>query len=254
MGKVDAKGRSKGDHHVRLYDWLTGSDAWRDCSGGAIKLLIYIATFDRGDNNGGIYMSERTAAEGIAVTRKTARKLLNELRDKGFIVCTSQGSFKAKRSPASQWRLTFKPWPAMSKAPTNEWRRWSSSKKSRGELLPHDGPIITLPPFEEASDGPNITPSLETEPQKTANQERVNNGPQLIAIGEVGNDGGPVDIIRATVRDWWRVSDKSDRLKLAKKNGLAIGELLAFVEGTGDLPFPKAVAVRASVTTSSAAA
>jgi len=219
MAKVDAKGRSRGDHHVRLYDWLTGSEAWRNCSGGAIKLLIYIATFDRGNNNGAIYMSERVAANGIGADRKTARKLLKELQDKGFIACTSEGSFKAKRSPAAQWRLTFKSWPAMSKGPTNEWRRWRTSKKSRGEILPHDGPIITHSPADEASDGPIIPPSPNAEPQKTANQEWGNNTPQLIAIGEGASDGKPVDLIRATVLEWWRVSDKSDRLKLAKKMG-----------------------------------
>jgi hypothetical protein len=61
------------------------------------------------------------------------------------------------------------------------------------------------------------------------------------------DDPDPVTVIRSSVADWWRTSGKTDRLQLAKVNGLEIGELLGFVDGSVDLPFPKAVALRACV-------
>ena len=62
---------------------------------------------------------------------------------------------------------------------------------------------------------------------------------------ETGDD--PVTIMRTSIADWWRTSGKSDRLRLAKKNGLEIGELLSFVEGSRVLAFPKVVALHSSL-------
>jgi hypothetical protein len=56
----------------------------------------------------------------------------------------------------------------------------------------------------------------------------------------------PVALIRNQVSDWWRISDAKARLRLAKQHKLEIGELLDFVQG-GTLPFPKLVAIRASI-------
>lgn len=139
MAKANATGRSSNDKHVRLYDWLTASEAWSELSGNAVKLLIYIATFDNGSNNGELFMSERHAADGINVSKKTAHRLLVELQEKGFLVQTAPGSFRTKRSPAAQWRLTFKPWPSRSKGPTNEWRNWRASKKCTGGIFTRFG-------------------------------------------------------------------------------------------------------------------
>jgi hypothetical protein len=57
----------------------------------------------------------------------------------------------------------------------------------------------------------------------------------------------PVTVCRHSVANWWRTSGKTDRIQLAKRNGLQIDELLGFVNGSVDLPFPKAVALRACV-------
>ncbi|MCH8617477.1 hypothetical protein LZ016_15370 [Sphingomonas sp. SM33] len=134
----DPKGRSakKDDHHVRVYRWLQDSEAWAHASGNEIKALLYIAKFDFGDNNGRINMSERRLAEGIRVDRKTARKALRGLQEKGFLECTSPGSFRAKRSPAAEWRLTWKSWPDRSRAATHEYRRWRSPEKTSGGETP----------------------------------------------------------------------------------------------------------------------
>lgn len=167
MGKIDATGRTKrkDDHHVRLYSWLTRSDAWRNCSGNAVKLLIFIATFDFGDNNGRINMSERRAAEGIRVDRKTVRKLLRELQDKGFIACTSGGSFNAKRSPAAEWRLTWRSWPDRSQGPTHEYRRWQPTKNLGGKNSRITGEKLPIGPMRVCLTGEKIPHSMSQNPR-----------------------------------------------------------------------------------------
>ena len=181
--RPDATGRNANDRHIRLYSWLTSSPAWFDLSGNAVKLLIYIATFDNGANNGELFMSERHAAEGINVTKKTVHRLFVELQDNGFIAQTAAGSFKAKRSPAAQWRLTFKPWPAASKGPTNEWRGYRSSGKRREQILPAMGVISSHTSDDEGSTGVEITPMAKALSQISAKVDSVKSIPQLIATG-----------------------------------------------------------------------
>lgn len=185
--RYDAKGRSsaKDDHHVRVYRWLSTSQAWLHASGNEIKGLLFIASFDFGDNNGRIHMSERRLSEGIGIDRKTARKVLRGLQDKGFIECTARGSFKAKQSPAAQWRLTWKSWPDRSQGPTHEYRRWQPpSEKSRGEKLAAQGGNLPHGRMNLAAMGGNIPPGEPDNPRKTA---RMNSGsipPLTVASGE----------------------------------------------------------------------
>jgi hypothetical protein len=245
--KLDAKGRPKYEHHVRLYDWLIGP-LLELCTGNEIKALIFIAKFDFGDNNGRIHMSERRLSEGISVDRKTARKLLNGLERKGFIACTSKGSFNAKRSPASEWRLTWKSWPDRSQGPTNEYRR-VLKEKGRGEKLPIAGGEIPPRAARERSTGGEISPVSNAERQKTAKSDRGETGPLTLASGEAA----PVTLIRELVSAWWRTAQPKDRLRLASQHGLQIGELISFIQGQ-DLPFPKLVAIRSSIRSDRAAA
>lgn len=185
VAKVDATGRTKkkDDHHVRLYSWMTGTEAWKALSGNAIKLLVYIATFDKGDNNGELFMSERKAAAGTGFDRKTVRKLFRELEEKGFISCTAAGSFKAKRSPAAQWRLTWKSWPARSQGPTHDYRRWQPREKCRGEKFPITGGEIPHANGKDRSTGGETPPVAEAELQISANPDWGETGPQSLAIG-----------------------------------------------------------------------
>ena len=232
---------------MRLYDWLTASEAWRDLSGNAVKLLIYIATFDNGSNNGELFMSERHAADGIHVSKKTAHRLLAELQEKGFLAQTAPGSFKTKRSPAAQWRLTFKPWPSRSKGPTNEWRNWRASKKSGGEFLPTTGVVFSQSAPNKDSAGVDITPAPNAESQFSAKRILAKSTPQIIAIE--GDDPGSdaTGIIRSAILEWWRLANAKDRVRLAKNIGLELIELQRFIDGSADLAFPKLVALRSAI-------
>lgn len=274
MAKVDATGRTKrkDDHHVRLYTWLTSSDAWRHCSGNAIKLLVFIASFDFGDNNGRINMSERRAAEGVHVDRKTVRKLFRELQEKGFLVCTSGGSFKAKRSPAAEWRLTWKAWPDRSQGPSNEYRRWRPSKKSRGEKFPISGGEIPHHQPEPSSDGGESPPLNGHESQKSAKPDLGIFPPLTLATGEgaggscsdyslvpevaddpnYGNLAG-LDLRNKIARYFHKLSPKRQR-SWAKAHGVTRDDVRQYLIGdSGHLPAPKVAAMVLAITNEKAA-
>jgi hypothetical protein len=140
MGKDKLRRGARYDRHVRLYAWLTNSPAWKDLSGNAVKLLVYLASFETGTNNGDLFMSERMAADGIGVSKRTAHRLFDELEEHGFIRATAKGYFSIKRGPATQWRLTWQSWPAASQGPTNEWRAWKPAEQiARVQRIPRTG-------------------------------------------------------------------------------------------------------------------
>jgi hypothetical protein len=167
------------------------SAAWLDLSGNAVKLLVHIASFEDGRNNGEIFMSTRAAAAGIGVTKKTAGLLLKELVDHGFIQPTEQGYFQVKGGPATQWRLTWQSWPAKSKGPSNEWRAWTHERnRSRGEKLPGAGVITAPRRTPAAATGVETTPAEDQKPQKSVVEGGVESTPQTIATGE---GSGPLE-------------------------------------------------------------
>ena len=104
-------------------------------SGNAVKLLVYLATWEDGSNNGELFMSERMAAEGIGVSKRTAGKLFDELEEHGFIRSTRKGYFLTKGGPATSWRLTWQSWPAASHGPSHEYRAWKPTSKNHGRNL-----------------------------------------------------------------------------------------------------------------------
>lgn len=239
-GRPGPNGRSMSDPHVRLFAWMTNSEAWKALSGNAIKVILHIASYDDGKNNGEIFMSERHAAQGTGLDKKTVRRALVEAQEKGFLVKTGSGCFKAKRSPAATWRLTWKSSPPLSMAATNDWRKWKPGEKSRGENFPTTGGEIPPSLAESTPDGGEIPPMPDQNPQFCVNQDGGEKGAQIIATAAVS-------AIRSTISEWWRMARPKERAALAKSHDLTVGELLAFVIGDGEIAFPKLVAVRASI-------
>ncbi|ALR22067.1 hypothetical protein ATN00_18910 [Sphingobium baderi] len=113
---------------------MTGCAAWRDLSGNAIKVLVALLRFDKGGDNGELFMSVRIAAEETGLSENTAWKALRELEDHGFIAATERGHFKRKHRPATQWRVTWQA--ANGKAPTRDFEKWEpSGNKTRSQNL-----------------------------------------------------------------------------------------------------------------------
>lgn len=180
MGKLNAKGRSRESRHVRLYLHMLHSAAWLSLSGNAVKLLVYLASWEDGSNNGEIFMSERMAAEGIGVAKRTAGKLFDELELRGFIEPTAKGYFSVKRGPATRWRLTWLSWPAASKGPTNEWHNWKPDEQnSRAQLLHVTGAEIAPRSSAHRTTGAEIAP-VEAEKAKSLGAIIA---PHTVAIG-----------------------------------------------------------------------
>ncbi|MEQ1819789.1 MAG: hypothetical protein ABL871_14395 [Terricaulis sp.] len=86
---------------------LLDSDAFRELSGNAFKLMARLATRFYGNNNGAISMSVREAAAEIGCCINQASKCFKELEDRGFIRTIQRGSFDWKKRHATTWRLTW---------------------------------------------------------------------------------------------------------------------------------------------------
>ena len=107
MSKTLPNGRSKTDgKHVREYEWMLRSAAYRSLSCYARCLLTEMKRLYDGRNNGDLHMSVRHAAALLSCHRDTAAKALHDLEDRGFIHPRTRGSFKWKVRHATTWILT----------------------------------------------------------------------------------------------------------------------------------------------------
>lgn len=168
---------------MRLFNFMTDSAAWLDLSGNAVKLLVHLAKFENGSNNGEIFLSERDAALAIGVSKRTAGKVFDELETHGFIAVMVKGHFVVKHGPATQWRLTWLPFGKL--GPTNEWRSWKPPKeKSRAQLLHVTGEEIAPATTDHRTAGEEIAP---VSPVSTAPMGAKIN-PHTIAIGDRSDD------------------------------------------------------------------
>lgn len=179
MGKD--KNKARGDAtHVRFYRYLWEPMLAR-LDGNSFKALFHMLTFEKGDNNGQIFMGARKLSEGIAVDKKTALRCLQTLDRQGFIRPEELGYFTQKGGPATRWRFTFLP--ANGKPPTNEWRQPPAEQKSWGEIFPEMGGEIPPASSNERATGGKTGPVNG----KTHEPLGGENGTQSVAIGE-GNE------------------------------------------------------------------
>lgn len=287
--KVNQKGRnseaSGRDNAVLIYRRSNYQSPRISLLGTNSRALMFeLLSLHNGTNNGSLFLSLIDATDRLGFSDwRPAAAAFEELVASGLITCTYKGYFSitaGEASRATAWRLNWvdangkliadDPLPGIDwtrlcpKARKRMERRQSALKRYHRDRQEGKFPVVeTTALTARRVVETTITPCDTTVETTAVEYENGENPPSEQMVKTTahiyhhtlsGNDDRPVEIIRATVRDWWRVSVKADRLKLAEKNGLAIGELLSFVEGTGDLPFPKAVAVRASVTTWSAAA
>ena len=123
----NAKGRStRAPRHIRLYHTdVMCTDAWRHLSGTALKVLLDMWRRHDGTNNGEIGYATRDGEE-INLTRSTVSRALEELEQKGFIVCTKQWAFTQSSHKSRVWRLTMEP--AGDAKPTREYASWRPDK------------------------------------------------------------------------------------------------------------------------------
>ncbi|MCG6115225.1 MAG: hypothetical protein MEQ84_08500 [Mesorhizobium sp.] len=110
--KHDAKGRSARDlQHLRLYDWMLKSPAYRSLSVYSRCLYIEIKRRYTGSNNGQIVFSFREAMEAVGCSNRPMLAAFDELQHKGFIKAVEKGAFSWKvrvdgKGRATTWLLT----------------------------------------------------------------------------------------------------------------------------------------------------
>jgi hypothetical protein len=100
--------KDKGPRHVRIHHYMMATQAWISlgCTERAMYLDIAARYAGYGSNNGKIGYSVREAATNLHIGTSTAKRALDALVDRGFIVATKRGAFSLKKRHASEWRLT----------------------------------------------------------------------------------------------------------------------------------------------------
>jgi hypothetical protein len=117
--------------HVRIYHAMMQTPAWRALSpkGRAAYVEMSMRYGGPGSNNGRIPYSSRELEQNLKVGRKTALRTFAELQSHGFIVMTKKGRYGAKRSYASEWRLTEFACDLTGAQPTHDYRQWQGPAK-----------------------------------------------------------------------------------------------------------------------------
>jgi hypothetical protein len=119
--------KDKGPRHVRICHYMMDTAAWKSL--GAIPRAIYLDMASRyagyGSNNGKIVYSVRCATREFSIGPATAKRGLDALQDRGFIVATKRGAFSLKRPHASEWRLTEFPSDVSKDMATKDFMTWT---------------------------------------------------------------------------------------------------------------------------------
>lgn len=136
--KHDRTGRSKGEgRFVRIFQYMMKSPAWQHL--GPLEVAIYLEMSSRyageNSNNGRIGYSVREAATRFRVGKTTVSRALQELQEKGFIVCTTKGGFSVKIRRATEWRLTEFRCDVTQQMATKDFLQWQPSVPVAGQKM-----------------------------------------------------------------------------------------------------------------------
>ena len=120
-----ARGKSKGERHVRLRHWMLRSPAWRALSPNGKAVLLHVWERHNGVNNGQIVYAVREAAE-IGVSRSAAGRALTEAIELGFLKVTRYSAFRVKTKEAREFTLTAEP--IGDEPASKDFMRWTPPK------------------------------------------------------------------------------------------------------------------------------
>ena len=123
--------------HVRLYEWLTNSPAWRSLGCLRAPALRRVQVPLQGQNNGDIAFSGDEMMCGAELQQQAADRALKTLMERGFLKLSKKGHFDWKRraeggSRSNTYTLTEYgiDWPERSAMPaTKEFMRWRPDHK-----------------------------------------------------------------------------------------------------------------------------
>ena len=237
--------------HVRIYHRQMRSAAWRHLSPSAIKTLLALASLERGDNNGEVYLSDRKGAEMTGMSRNTVRKSLAELIDKGFLYCSERGGFSRKVQHAACYGLTWAagpkgtPW----RAPSHAYEQWAPDGNTRDQYLTETGPNSDIGVETRPRTGAGFEPvEMETplvstdqsmsgiEPQtvyQSPRDRRAGNGNREHSSSAVDPRASFLDRLRLQLIDHLQKSAAGEQSRIATAIGCPGGTLSKFVGGRG---------------------
>jgi hypothetical protein len=96
---------------LKLQNDFIRSERFTALSANSVKLLIHMAGFHNGRNNGSIRYGVAQAMTLLGCSKPTACHCFAELREAGLIEPTERASFYnkdgARHGKATAWRLTF---------------------------------------------------------------------------------------------------------------------------------------------------
>lgn len=95
-------------HFVALREYLLSSPAWEALDCNARCLYIELARRYKGPNttNGRISYSVREAASALRISKDTAKRCFDQLKQCGFVKLTRRSGFNMKGRTAAEWLLT----------------------------------------------------------------------------------------------------------------------------------------------------
>jgi len=139
--------KTAGPRHVRIHHYVMATAAWQSL--GCVERAMYVDIAARyagfGSNNGRIGYSVRDAADALHIGTSTAKRALDALQDRGFIVAVKKGAFSLKQRHASEWRLTEFASDVSNDLATKEFMRWTPDKNKTRYPQRHQSVSVAAP-------------------------------------------------------------------------------------------------------------
>jgi hypothetical protein len=127
---VGKNNKDKGPRHVRICHYMMATPAWQSL--GTTERAMYLDMASRyagfGSNNGKIGYSIREGATNLHIGPSTAKRALDCLQDRGFVVVMKKGAFSLKLRNSSEWRLTEFPSDVSQHMATKDFMTWTPDK------------------------------------------------------------------------------------------------------------------------------
>ena len=240
--------QGKEPSHTRIYRRQMKSEAWKHLSGSAVKVLLDLASMERGDNNGAVFYSSRFGAESTGLARNTVWRALARLIETGFIYCTEEGGFNRKTPHAASYGLTWAAGPKGSKwrAPSHAYEDWKPNENGNTRSQKGDGSVPNMGQSVE-TDHPtvtNIATDNEDKPLVSVNQPRPNIATHTSnqGIGEAeaqsqqrkqanSYTGADLGELRGLLIARIQTSEPGEQSRLAESAGIPGGTLSKFLNG-----------------------
>lgn len=236
--------RKREPHHLRLYHSIMDSAAYHSLSGNAVKVLLALVRVDNGTRNGQIAYSYRRAAEDTGLSGRTCLRCLDELQEKGFIVCTQKGSFSRKVLHASLWRYTWQAWPEGKIGPTRDFEKWKPDGNTRVQVLQSSGAVSNNQLETQGRTGADIAAEETPKPQNsvvstldriaplTSNQGEPSGTAEIKQRKQANPiSGANLTFLRSCLIDHLKVSEPGEQSRLASMIDCPGGTLSKFKNG-----------------------